>query len=489
MKIFGIDFTSAPSRQKPITVARGRLHDRTLEIQSINPLDTLAAFGGFLSTDGSWVAGIDFPFGQPCKFVRNIGWPLDWRQYVRVVGDMPREQFISVIRSYQQGRPKGDIRHFREVDRLAHSCSPMQLDFVPVARMFHEGAPRLLHAACSVYPFYSVDHDERVAVEAYPALVARKCIGDRTYKTDNKKKQTDEHREARRQIVGALNATTNDADSVIRNAYGLGVKIPEELAQDAIEDSTGDVLDAVLCAIQAAWAHSRRASGFGMKPGCDLTEGWIADPKLLPHAQVSERSDSMATDHDVRDRAAEFVRLLNELSAHLRSLQAADINQSFFQLIEAAARRSAAVRRFRDELKDFGDLRNSIVHHRAFPDEVIAGPTAKTLTRLRSIVEQIISPPKLIPTFQKDIRVFQLTEPLVSALKYMKEKDFSQVVLKTDGGLALLTAEGIANWLEQRADEDIISLRDPTIADPFAFEAAGGFLIMSRNQPTHEATV
>src|SRR5271157_805959 len=40
-------------------------------------------------------------------------------------------------------------------------------------------------------------------------------------------------------------------------------------------------MDAVLCALQAAWANSRRASDFGIDWSCDSVEGWIAEPKAF----------------------------------------------------------------------------------------------------------------------------------------------------------------------------------------------------------------
>ncbi len=278
--IFGIDFTSSPSRRKPITVARCRLRDHTLDIDSIDPLDTLPAFGALLSSDGLWVAGIDFPFGQPRKYVENIGWPLAWYKYVHHVESMGKAAFIAEIRAYQRDRAQGDIRHFRTVDRLAGACSPMQLDFVPVARMFFAGAPTVLNAGCSVYPFFSTDHNSRVVVEAYPSMAARLVVGSKSYKTDDKKKQTQEQRSARQAIVGALSDSQRPS-SVIGKTYGTAVQFNVELAKKTIEDGTGDTLDSVLCALQAAWAASRRNNDFGMNWSCDPIEGWIADPALL----------------------------------------------------------------------------------------------------------------------------------------------------------------------------------------------------------------
>lgn len=39
-------------------------------------------------------------------------------------------------------------------------------------------------------------------------------------------------------------------------------------------------LDALLCAIQAAWAWTQRDQGFGLPKHVDPLEGWIADPHV-----------------------------------------------------------------------------------------------------------------------------------------------------------------------------------------------------------------
>ena len=48
-----------------------------------------------------------------------------------------------------------------------------------------------------------------------------------------------------------------------------------------VRDPAADALDSVLCAVQAAWAYSRREEDWGIPPECDPNEGWILDPALL----------------------------------------------------------------------------------------------------------------------------------------------------------------------------------------------------------------
>lgn len=62
------------------------------------------------------------------------------------------------------------------------------------------------------------------------------------------------------------------------------IRIPCEtschVVSDCLDDPKGDKLDAVLCAMQAAWSWSQRQARYGVPNDCDLLEGWIVDPCL-----------------------------------------------------------------------------------------------------------------------------------------------------------------------------------------------------------------
>lgn len=278
MRVLGFDFTSAPSQRKPITLATGTLNKGKLEIETIDSLESFQIFEDRLSGPSCWIAGLDFPFGQPRKLVENLGWPLDWTSYVGNLSNLGRPAFQQLLNDYREGQPKGDKHHLRATDRLACSCSPMMLSGVPVAKMFFEGAHRLLCSEANIVPCRLKATEERIAVEAYPKLVVAKCVAACPYKTDSKNKQKVEHGDTRRRIVNALRSM------YLSSLYGFQVVLKEEYAELAVDDPTGDRLDAILCAIQAAWAYEQRESAsypYGVPVDCDKLEGWIVDPAQL----------------------------------------------------------------------------------------------------------------------------------------------------------------------------------------------------------------
>jgi hypothetical protein len=112
-------------------------------------------------------------------------------------------------------------------------------------------------------------------LEAYPALVARKWLGRRSYKSDDPQKQTPEHQNSRQDLLAGLLSPQFQA------YYGFQLDLNEPLKHQLINDPTGDSLDACLCAIQAAWAYIQRDHHYGIPTTCDPLEGWIIDPDML----------------------------------------------------------------------------------------------------------------------------------------------------------------------------------------------------------------
>ncbi len=281
MKIYGADFASAPSARKPITLAECIFFEENLlEVEGVRALKSFSSFEAFIDNEGDWVAGIDFPFGLPRKLVNNLGWPESWEAYVQKISEMKKAEFGEVLRNYREAREKGDKQHKRRTDDLAASCSPMMWYGVPVGKMLYEGAPRLFRSKSCVLPFREPRAGRGVIVEAYPALVARKIIRSRPYKSDDKRKQTEDRRAAREEIMQNLNSAS------LRDHYGFRIGMTAQSLKALSQEGSADSLDALLCALQAAWAYTMRHENFGIPPACDRLEGWIVDPEMLSASRL-----------------------------------------------------------------------------------------------------------------------------------------------------------------------------------------------------------
>jgi len=264
MQLVGVDFSSRPSARKPIVVAHGRLDGARLRLETLVPHATLADFARWLAQPGAWVGGFDFPFGLPRELVEHLGWPLEWPALIAHYAALEREQIRATFAAFCDARPAGAKFAHRACDAPAGSSPSMKWVNPPVAYMLHAGVPLLIEAGVHLPGRLEGDRS-RVALEAYPGLLAREFVGRRSYKADERAKQTPERLIARKEIVEALEQG--------RTRLGLRLALSHAQRDALVADPTADRLDAVLCLVQAAWASTR--PNFGLPEAVDPIEGWI----------------------------------------------------------------------------------------------------------------------------------------------------------------------------------------------------------------------
>jgi hypothetical protein len=272
--LIGVDFSSRPSARKPITLASGQwLSPRSavLQLQGALRFDTLPRFGAWLQQPGPWIGGFDLPFGLPRELVQQLGWPTDWPACMDHYAAQDRPTIRNTFAAFCDARPVGGKFAHRVCDGPAGASPSMKWVNPPVAYMLHAGVP-LLRAAGVWLPAHqatpatdAADEPDRTALEAYPGLLARELIGSRSYKSDDKAKQTADRLIARKDIVEALEQG--------RTRLGLRLKLSAAQRDALADDASGDALDAVLCLVQAAWAAQQ--PGWGLPAAVDPLEGWI----------------------------------------------------------------------------------------------------------------------------------------------------------------------------------------------------------------------
>lgn len=158
-----------------------------------------------------------------------------------------------------------------------------------------------------------------------------------------------------------------------------------------------------------------------------------------------------------------FIQTFSQVENWLRKKVNAERSASFYHLVELAARSNKAVRRYKDDLKEFADLRNAIVHERT-DGHVIAEPSDKAVADFNRIREVLLSPPGILPKFQVDVKTRDASESVGGAVSDMQSGAFSQLPILSAGKVVgLLTSETVVRWLASEIENDLVSLWDTTI--------------------------
>lgn len=273
--LVGCDFSSRPSRRKPVVLALGEEAQGRVVLRRLERFDTLDAFAAWLRQPGDWLGGFDLPFGLPRELVQALGWPTDWHACMQHYAALTREAVRDRFAAFCDARPAGAKFAHRATDGPAGSSPSMKWVNPPVAYMLHAGVPLLLDAGVHLPGLHGGD-PRRVALEAYPGLLAREVLGNlhhagdavqRSYKSDDKARQTPERLIARKDIVTALEHG--------QTRLQVRLKLSHAQRDALIDDASGDSLDAVLCLLQAAWGARQGAPRYGLPQAMDPLEGWI----------------------------------------------------------------------------------------------------------------------------------------------------------------------------------------------------------------------
>ncbi|CAN5718926.1 hypothetical protein BH11PSE8_BH11PSE8_35780 [soil metagenome] len=262
--IAGIDFTSRPTRRKPITVALGQMTHGSVRLTRIDTHDNFEDFADWLQQPGSWVGAFDFPFGLPRELVETLGWPTEWRALMRHYARLSREEIRTTFAAFCDARPVGGKFAHRACDGPAGSSPSMKWVNPPVAYMLHAGVPLLIASGVHMPGLHAGDA-RRVALEGYPGMLAREILGARSYKADDRARQTPQRLIARKDLIESLEQG--------RSRLALRLRVTHAQRDALVADASGDRLDAVLCMLQAAWAVQQ--PGYGMPDVIDALEGWI----------------------------------------------------------------------------------------------------------------------------------------------------------------------------------------------------------------------
>ncbi len=250
-------------------MALGNMAKGRVVLLKLERIETLEAFATWLAQPQSWVGGFDLPFGLPRELITKLGWPTTWPACMRHYASLERATIRDTFAAFCDARPTGQKFAHRATDGPAGSSPSMKWVNPPVAYMLHAGVPALIASGASLPGLHAGDA-ARVALEAYPGLLAREVLGRRSYKSDDKAKQTPERLIARKDLVHALEHG--------QTRLGLRLKLSHAQSDALVSDASGDALDATLCLMQAAWAKVQHAAGaplYGLPLDMDPLEGWI----------------------------------------------------------------------------------------------------------------------------------------------------------------------------------------------------------------------
>ncbi len=172
------------------------------------------------------------------------------------------------------------------------------------------------------------------------------------------------------------------------------------------------------------------------------------------------------------DNARRFIVCYNNIDQSLRSQYDLSKSSSYTEVIRRASRMNAFVKKYEDQLIDYGRLRNAIVH--SFNDTmVIAEPHTDVVEEYERLAKVICTPPLAINTVcNREIRTVTHDTPVAQVVENIYKSGNSNWPVYKDGmligvansrrlikevGKKVYEKRDINEWLQNTKIEDAIN--------------------------------
>ncbi|HEY8424353.1 MAG TPA: CBS domain-containing protein [Clostridia bacterium] len=145
--------------------------------------------------------------------------------------------------------------------------------------------------------------------------------------------------------------------------------------------------------------------------------------------------------------ASKFIEAYNIIDRTLRVQYGYKDNISFSELIRQTSNQNQLIKKYSDELYDFGRLRNAIVHKST--DKIIAQPNDEVVELICHIAKLLTSPPLAIDVVKKrEIIAFQDEDSVYDLIEAIYKHNYSNIpVYQGDRVIGIVNSKQVLNVL------------------------------------------
>lgn len=185
--------------------------------------------------------------------------------------------------------------------------------------------------------------------------------------------------------------------------------------------------------------------------------------------------------------AQKFLTTFNKIDKELKNiLQSNDVG--FSKTVRILRDSNAVVKRYSDDLLEFAELRNAIVHNTVEMDKSIAEPHDAVVAKIVEIEKKLSRPKKVIDDYAGEVYSFKESDALVELLKTIHDKKLSKFpVYHGDELTGLITQKGIANWMAANIKGDSLLSTEAAIQEVLPFEEKENFKFVSMHTSVYQA--
>lgn len=159
------------------------------------------------------------------------------------------------------------------------------------------------------------------------------------------------------------------------------------------------------------------------------------------------------------ERSERFIVAFNKIEKYFNQQLNDTSYVPFFRAVLRLRKKDAIVNRYHNDLLEYSELRNAIVHERTEVNYTIADPHIRIVEAIEKIAEEMTAPKLVIPTFKKTLKVIQADLSVKTILNMIRETKFTQFpVYRSKQFVGLLTDKKVLHWIAGNLNGDFSEL-------------------------------
>ncbi|SEN68309.1 CBS domain-containing protein [Amphibacillus marinus] len=148
----------------------------------------------------------------------------------------------------------------------------------------------------------------------------------------------------------------------------------------------------------------------------------------------------------------------------------------------------AAINRYSNDLLEFSELRNAIVHERTEVNYTIADPHDQVVATIEQIAKEVTAPQQVMPTFAKVLRTIQADLKVKQVFGIIRETEYSQFpVYRNKRFLGLLTDKKMLHWVAKNVSGDTTKVLETSISKLIDEEQGTHYQFIPRHTSVYQA--
>lgn len=180
-----------------------------------------------------------------------------------------------------------------------------------------------------------------------------------------------------------------------------------------------------------------------------------------------------------------FLTSFNRIDKRLKSLLTKKKDVGFTRAVKILRNTNAVVKRYSNDLLEFAELRNAIVHNRIDMDYAIAEPHDSIVRKIVMIEKELTEPKKVASQFYRNVETFQMDHTLAQMLEKINEKGFTKFPVYDGANFrGLITEKGITMWFAKNIGQNP---KEVLLKEVLTYEQVDNYKFISADTTVLEA--